>query len=154
MNPEMVKTNQKTARILVTFEAMNRLLFPVLIFLLFGLRLSAQTASDSIQKGVVADPRLQTLVSKHQEMNAHGKEKGYRVQIYFGGDKAKANEQKAKFLARYSSGINAYEVYEVPNFKIRVGDFRTKLEAYRFLKKIRVEFPSAFIVESEIEYPE
>jgi hypothetical protein len=137
---------------LVTFEAMKRLLF--LFFLVLSGGLSAQTASDSIQKGVNADPRLQTLVNKHAEVNASGKEKGYRVQIYFGADKAKANEMKAKFLGRYSGDIKAYEVYEVPNFKIRVGDFRSRLDAYRFLKKIRSEFPSAFLVESEIEYPE
>lgn len=144
----------KAARILVTFEAMNRILFLFFLVFLGNLPLGAQTASDSIQKGVNADPRLQTLVSKHEEVNANGKEKGYRVQIYFGADKAKANEMKAKFLARYSSDINAYEVYDVPNFKIRVGDFRSRMDAYRFLKKIRSEFPSAFIVESEIEYPE
>lgn len=153
-NLQKVKTDPKPARILVTFGAMIRFLFSFFFLLFFSPALSAQTASDSIQKGVVADPRLQTLVAKHDEVNTHKKAKGYRVQIYFGADKTKANEQKAKFLGRYPNDINAYEVYEVPNFKVRVGDFRTRLEAYRFLKKIRAEFPSAFIVESEIEYPE
>lgn len=139
---------------MVTFEAMKRPLFLFFLLIAGGLGLSAQTASDSIQKGVNADPRLQTLVSKHEEVNASGKERGYRVQIYFGGDKAKANEMKSKFLARYAGDMKAYEVYEVPHFKIRVGNFRTRLEAYAFLKKIRIEFPSAYIVDSEIEYPE
>ncbi len=139
---------------MVTFAVMKRLL--ALFFLLFLGHFSvlAQTASDSIQKDVHADPRLQTLVGKHVDVNAHGKEKGYRVQIYFGADKAKANEYKARFLGRYAGDIIAYEVYDVPNFKIRVGDFRSRMDAYRFLKKIKSEFPSAFIVESEIEYPE
>jgi hypothetical protein len=145
---------KKAAGILVTFGAMKRILSLFLLFLLVHCGLTAQTASDSIQKGVVADPRLQTLVGKHVEVNTHAKEKGYRVQIYFGADKAKANEFKAKFLNRYSGDVKAYEIYDVPNFKIRVGDFRSRLDAYRFLKKIKSEFPSAFIVESEIEYPE
>jgi hypothetical protein len=131
----------------------HRFLFLVLIFAgSFSLR--AQTAADTMQKGVDADPRLHTLVTKHTEVNAQGKGKGYRVQIYFGADKAKANEMKARFLAEYPSKIHAYELYDVPNFKIRVGDFRTRMDAYRFLKKIRAEFPQSFIVESEIEYPE
>lgn len=139
---------------MVTFEAMKRLHFLFFLVLLGNFPLLAQTASDSLQKDVHADPRLQTLVSKHEDVNAHGNEKGYRVQIYFGADKTKANEYKARFLGRYSGDIHAYEVYEVPNFKIRVGDFRSRMEAYRFLKKIKSEFPSAFIVESDIEYPE
>ena len=133
--------------------AMKHLLF--LFFLAFSsFTLSAQTAADSLQKDVHADPRLTTLVGKHGEVNAHGKEKGYRVQIYFGADKAKANEYKAKFLGRYAGDVKAYEIYDLPNFKIRVGDFRSRMDAYRFLKKIKSEFPSAFIVESEIEFPE
>ncbi len=132
---------------------MNRVFLLFLLVFALNNYVFGQTASDSLQKGVTADPRLQTLLSKHEEINTHGKEKGYRVQIYFGGDKTKANEFKARFLGRYSSEVIAYEVYDVPNFKIRVGDFRTKMDAYRFLKKIKSEFPSAFIVESEIEYP-
>jgi hypothetical protein len=75
------------------------------------------------------------------------------VQIYFGADKAKAKEIKSKFIAAYGSEARAYEIYEVPNFKIRVGDFRTRLEAYRFLRKIRADYPASFIVGCEIEMP-
>ncbi len=125
--------------------------FLLFLLLLAGVTVNAQTASDSLQKGVDCDPRLQTLVNKHTEVNAEVKNEGYRVQIYFGGDKAKAREAKSRFLSQHADDLRAYEIYEAPNFKIRVGDFRTKLEAYRLLKEIKADFPSAFIVESEIE---
>ncbi|MGL4596946.1 MAG: SPOR domain-containing protein [Bacteroidia bacterium] len=113
---------------------------------------TAQTAaSDSLQRGVDADARTTELVNKHAEINAKGKTKGYRVQIYFGVDNAKAKEVKSKFLSSYGTDAHGYVVYDLPNFKVRVGDFRTRMEAYRFLKKIKADFPSAFIVESEIE---
>jgi hypothetical protein len=115
---------------------------------------NAQTAADSLQKDVHGDPRLKVLVAKHNEVLRDGHVMGYRVQIYFGTDKAKAKEMKARFLASYASEARAYEIYEVPNFKIRVGDFRTRLEAYRFLKKIRADFPASFIVGCEIEQPQ
>ena len=131
-----------------------RQLFLFVLFCAGSFSLHAQTAADTLQKNVDADPRLHTLVQKHIEVNDKGKEKGYRVQIYFGADKAKASDFKSKFLAEYSSGVHAYEIYDVPNFKIRVGDFRTRMDAYRFLKKIRNDFPQSFIVESDIENPE
>lgn len=124
-----------------------------LIFVLSGfVCIHAQSPADTIQKDVSADPRLKVLVKKHTEVREKVNRKGYRIQIYFGADKTKAKEMKAKFLSRYSDKVHAYEIYEVPNFKIRVGDFRTRLEAYRFLKEIKAEFPTAFIVESDIEY--
>lgn len=128
-----------------------RMLF-ILLSGLFSMGLAAQNA-DSLQTGVHADPRLKVLVSKHKDVLTKGQQKGYRVQIYFGADKAKAKEIKSKFIAAYGSEARAYEIYEVPNFKIRVGDFRTRLEAYRFLKKIRADYPASFIVACEIEMP-
>jgi SPOR domain len=125
----------------------------ILSFILAGMGLlKSQTPADSVQKSTEADPRLAVLVKKHTESRREMKRKGYRIQIYFGADKAKAKEMKAKFLARYSEKAKAYDIYEVPNFKIRVGDFRSRLEAYRFLREIKGDFPTAFIVESDIEH--
>lgn len=113
----------------------------------------AQTPADTLQTGVHADPRLRMLVFKHNDVQKRGQANGYRVQIYFGTDKAKARDVKSRFLAAHASEAKAYEVYDQPNFKVRVGDFRTQLEAYRFLKKIRGEYPASFIVTSRIELP-
>ncbi|MBO4593599.1 MAG: hypothetical protein J5678_05350, partial [Bacteroidaceae bacterium] len=33
--------------------------------------------------------------------------------------------------------MQAYIVYDEPNFKVKVGDFRTRLEAYAFLQEIK-----------------
>lgn len=126
-------------------------LFLFLSLLIGFFRAGAQTAAPTPSVEVVADKRVGTLVEKHTEINQRGKSKGYRVQIYFGSDKAKAKEMKAKFLNLYGREMRAYEPYEQPNFKIRVGDFRTRMEAYRFWKKIKADFPTAFIVESDIE---
>jgi hypothetical protein len=130
--------------------------FVLIVFALLAWNLGkAQTSSpaDTLQTGVHADPRLKVLVSKHNDVLKRGQAQGYRVQIYFGTDKTKAKEMKSRFLASYASEAKAYEIYEQPNFKIRVGDFRSRLEAYRFLKKIRADFPASFIVGSKIEMP-
>lgn len=132
----------------------SRFLFVVFALLAWNIG-DAQTQgpADTLQTGVHADPRLKVLVSKHNDVLKRGQAHGFRVQIYFGADKAKAKEVKSRFLASYASEAKAYEIYEQPNFKIRVGDFRSRLEAYRFLKKIRADFPASFIVSSKIEQP-
>ncbi|MCU0432058.1 MAG: SPOR domain-containing protein [Bacteroidia bacterium] len=130
--------------------------FSLLFLLLLGsfvLRAQTSPATDSLQRDVNADPRLKTAVSKHAEVNANSKMKGWRVQIHYSADQDKAKSIKSKFLGKYASEAHAYITYDAPNFKVRVGDFRTQLEAYRFLKKIKAEYPEAFIVECEIEKP-
>jgi hypothetical protein len=122
------------------------------VIMICGFRLSAQTA-DTGKISLIQDHKIDELLAKQVEINSKTPIKGYRVKIHFGADKNKAKEVKAKFMSQFPD-VAAYEKYDQPNFNIRVGDFRTKLEAYRLLKELQQEFPSAFIVQDEIELPE
>ncbi|MGQ0827410.1 MAG: SPOR domain-containing protein [Bacteroidota bacterium] len=108
--------------------------------------------SDTGKVELVQDYKIKELLNKHVLINAETPVKGYRIKIHFGADKNKAKEIKTKFITRFPD-VPAYEKYDQPNFNIRVGDFRTKLEAYKFLKEVQIEFPSAFLVQDEIELP-
>jgi len=101
---------------------------------------------------VVQDTRIDALLNKKTEINkkTDGKTSGYRVQIHFGGDSQEAKKIKADFMNAHGD-VPAYYIYEQPNFKIRVGDFKTKLEAQKFLKQIKGDFPASFVVEDKIE---
>ena len=81
------------------------------------------------------DSLAYVLAQRHKKVNASKMTMpGYRIQIYFGNERIKAQEIKSSFLQNHSK-ISAYMVYHQPNFKVRVGDFRTRLEAVGFLKK-------------------
>lgn len=124
-----------------------------LLLVACGLKLTAQTHADTGKISLIQDHRIDELLSRSIENNSKTLVKGYRVKIHFGADKNKAKEVKAKFMTQFPS-VEAYEKYDQPNFNIRVGNFRTKLEAYKFLKQIQSEFPTAFIVQDDIEFPE
>lgn len=83
----------------------------------------------------------------HKRTN--GESDGYRIKIHFSADKSKAREVQSRFISKYNEVIT-YEEYQQPNFVINVGDFKTKLEAYELLKKIKEDFPYAFIVKSKV----
>ena len=119
----------------------------------------AQTSGDSLRQftvdsNIVQDKRVNELILKHVLINEakDGKMHGYRVQIHFGPEKVKALDVKTKFSTEYKD-ISSYLDYEQPYFKIRVGDFRTKLEAYKLQQEILIDCPGAFIVTDEIELP-
>lgn len=63
--------------------------------------------------------------------------KGYRIQIYSGPDREVAKATKISFMKRFPS-IRSYISYEVPYYKVKVGDFKSRqeaLELYRYLGK-------------------
>ena len=80
---------------------------------------------------------------------------GFRIQIFFdsgNNSKTKAQSIYEEFKAKYPD-IGAYLSFKSPNYKVRVGDFRTRLDAQRFLNEIIAEYPSAWIVADMIRFP-
>ena len=77
---------------------------------------------------------------------------GYRIVIYFDQDKSLVAQQKANFLARYD-GHEAYVDYVAPNYRVRVGNFRTRLEAEALKSELLAYFPTAVVVEDKIQLP-
>lgn len=116
--------------------------------------LKAQTmpiSKDSLTMN--ADQRITKLQQKYIELNKlKQSSSGYRIQIHFGNEREKAKEIKTKFLQAFPD-IPAYDSYQSPNFRVRVGDYRSKLEASKYLKQISASFPSSFIVTDNIKYP-
>ena len=76
---------------------------------------------------------------------------GYRVQVFL-GDRKGAEETKRQFLQRNPS-LPAYQSWLAPNWRLRVGDCRTRLEAERLLHELRPQYPGCFIVPDDIEMP-
>lgn len=80
---------------------------------------------------------------------------GYRIRIFF-DNKQKARNASEYAISKFKSahpGIAAYRSFSNPYFKVTVGDFRSKSEAIALLKEIKYEFPSAFVVKENINYP-
>ncbi len=99
------------------------------------------------------DSRIDDLITKQKDNNTLKQSMpGYRVQIYFGGVRQKAAEIKLDFTGKHPE-ISSYLTYLAPNFKVRVGDFRTRLEAQGFLKSIEGQYSTCFIVQDEIKLP-
>lgn len=102
------------------------------------------------------ESRIEAIVGKHIEVNQKAKGfPGYRVQVYFGsGSDAKNTAHKIRnSLNTAFPDYDSYLVYEAPYFKVRVGDFRNRNEAYKAFKIIQPSYPGAFIVDDLIGLP-
>lgn len=102
------------------------------------------------------DPDIERMLVWHIENNKiKNKIDGYRVEIFFSSDlnaKVNALNKKKEFLENYPEE-SVHVKYISPNFRVRVGDFRTKNEALKLYKEIKSTYPVAFIVADEIDFP-
>ena len=101
------------------------------------------------------DAAVRQALVRHVEKNASKSYSGFRIRLYFASSRT-AREESASVIRRFSAmypGIQAYRTYASPNFKVSVGNFRTRLEAEALLRQIKADFPDAFIVRERFKYP-
>jgi hypothetical protein len=102
---------------------------------------------------VVQDEKITLLADQYRKMSLSNPEvDGYRVQIFFdsgSNSKNKAASIKGEFETVYP-GIKSYLSYKEPYYRVRVGDFRTLIEAVGFQKKIANDYPNSFPVKDKI----
>ena len=99
------------------------------------------------------DPKIIQLVQyRHNWNDSVGTIPGYRVQIFQASgpnSRSFALEEKAKFI-RFYEEVPIYMKAEMPYFKIRVGDFESRLTALGFMSEIKTLYPNAIVVPDDI----
>jgi hypothetical protein len=127
--------------------------------LIAGLRsgFAQEVSKDSGSVTIYQDKLIDELVQKQVKLSVAGSnEDGYRIQIFSdSGNNSKTKAQSAmdEFLAKYPE-MKAYLVFKSPNYKVKIGDFRSRLDAIRYLNRISAEFPNAFIISDLINLPQ
>ncbi|MCK5338196.1 MAG: SPOR domain-containing protein [Bacteroidales bacterium] len=111
---------------------------------------------------IIQDPGIDTILQRHVQMNEalllntdNCAIDGYRIQIFEeSGNKSstRAREVMAEFSVKYPD-IPIYLTWQAPNFKVRVGDFGTRMSAEGFLNKIKRNYPIAWVIKDKIKYP-
>ena len=106
---------------------------------------------------VIKDPLIDTFIARRAAigktvLGGEAGSSGFRVQIYFGSSRQAAYDAQTKFLNEYPE-TPTYISYIEPNFKVQVGDFRSKLEAQKLQSQLTGMFPSMFIIPTKINPP-
>ena len=116
---------------------------PVLtaIFALFSLSLLAQEGSITIEQ----DPRIEQLMKLYAQVNS--KVDFYQIQVGFGSYQ-KAQNLKTKVDIDFPGWYSKIE-FESPTYRVRLGKFKTKLEAERKYLEVRKKYPDAMLLKPE-----
>ncbi|MBR1706377.1 MAG: hypothetical protein IJ721_06265 [Bacteroidales bacterium] len=98
---------------------------------------------------------VRAAFDRYVARNAERPLSGYRIRVFYDNDQtARArSESIARSIASAYPGTGVYRTFESPNFKVSVGDFRTKDEALKIYNELKVLYPTAFILKETINYP-
>ena len=100
-------------------------------------------------------PAVRAALTRQVSSNAGKSYSGFRIRLFFASNRT-AREESSAVIRRFNElfpHVEAYRSFSSPNFKVTVGNFRTRIEAEAFLRKVKGDFPDAFIVRERFKYP-
>jgi|SRR5271154_2144151 len=127
----------------------------VFICLLITTKLFAQTNSGSVV--VHKDARVDSLISKQIQINEETTRDsrrnipGYRILVVTSNDRNKVFNAKSQIYQQYPE-LQSYIMYQPPNYKLKLGNFKTQDEAQPYVDKFSKIYPTGvYIIHEMIE---
>ncbi len=117
-----------------------------------ALKLNAQSyMADTNSVVVFKDERIDKLTAKKEQISRGiiRSVNGFRVQLYNGNDRNLAMQMKTEFMRRFPAE-RSYLTYQLPNFRLRVGNFTSKKDASDFLNNVSIFFKGATVVNDQV----
>jgi SPOR domain len=115
---------------------------------------SVAYAQDSL---IYRDPRVDSLIKKQIQINevttreSRRNIPGFRIQVASSNDRNEVFAIKTKIYRLYPE-LKPYLIYQPPNYKLKVGNFKTPEEADPYLQKLIQSFPlGVYLVPDIIE---
>ena len=90
------------------------------------------------------EKKIKLLIEKYEQIQLYNSTiDGWRIQIAFADKKLDINKKKIMLLDRFPELDNIYLTYTSPYYRLRIGNFRNKLEAEKFKYEIKKYYPNA-----------
>ena len=116
---------------------------------------SAHAQTDSASVVVEKDARVDLLIKKQAQINEETTRDsrrnipGYRIQVINSSDRNKVFSVKTTIYQKYPD-LKPYLIYQAPNYKLKLGNFKTAEEAEPYLQQLTKLFPTGVYVIHDI----
>jgi hypothetical protein len=124
-----------------------RILRPLKSVLLYTILLNCyHTAKAQNQNSTLnQDPKFEQLLNEKRKINANlPYTDRYKIQI-FNGPSETAKKTLIEFKQEFKN-LDGTIIFNTPNYKVWVGNFRTRMEAERNLVEIKKNYKTVFLI--------
>ena len=110
--------------------------------------LAAQTEDGTVR--IESSAHIDQMLAQKKKYNKSlEKFQGFKIQIYYGSEK-ECYEVKEEFKSLFPD-IATSIIFSTPQWKLQIGNYRTRLEADHSMVNIKKEYPSAIVLATEID---
>lgn len=117
--------------------------------------LLAVTAFGQGNVEIIKDSRIDVLVRNEGAIPPGETSQqivGYRVQLFFDSNKSSVDNARSRFVSQFPK-VDTYVEFVAPHYFLKVGDFRTHMEAEKVKAEAESQFPTSFVVKENVNLP-
>ena len=104
---------------------------------------------------VQQSPAVRQAVLRYVQSNGEKPLSGFRIRVFYDNSPQARTRSESieKSLKEQYPELEVYRGFESPNYKVFIGDFRSKDEALRVFNALKKTYPTAYIIKETINYP-
>jgi hypothetical protein len=116
-----------------------------LLLLLAFFSITTKMVAQNSNLTLNSDPKFEQLLSEKRKSNLNlSYSDRYKIQIYNGASE-NAKKTLSEFRQEYKN-LDATIIFNTPNYKVWIGNFRTRMEAERYLVDIQKNYKNVFLI--------
>ena len=103
---------------------------------------------------IIQSDEVRQTLDNHVRSNASKSLLGYRIRVYSdNGPQARGRSGSIANTLREELDVAVYRTFDSPNYRVTVGDFRSREEALRYYHLLKDSYPTVYIIKEFINYP-
>ena len=119
----------------------HNLLYFFILSSLFCFKSNAQDGKTNIS----VDPKIDQLLKEKRKLNTSlFLNEGYKIQIFYGN--SEESKKKLQEFKKEFKDLDGTIIFNSPNYKVWIGNFKTRIEVERAMVDIKKKYPTALII--------
>ncbi|RTL13572.1 MAG: SPOR domain-containing protein [Flavobacteriaceae bacterium] len=123
----------------------NRSKHNLLYFFILSSFMCLETVAQDSKTATTVDPKIDQLLKEKRKLNTSlFLNEGYKIQIFYGN--SEESKKKLQEFKKEFKDLDGTIIFNSPNYKVWVGNFKTRIEVERAMIDIRKKYPTALII--------
>ncbi|MQP25308.1 SPOR domain-containing protein [Flavobacterium sp. LMO8] len=117
----------------------------LLYFFILSSFLCLSSRAQDGKTNVSVDPKIDQLLKEKRKLNISlFLNEAYKIQIFYGN--SEESKKKLQEFKREFKDLDGTIIFNSPNYKVWVGNFKTRIEVERAMVDIKKKYPTALII--------
>ena len=117
----------------------------LLYFFILSSFLCLSSRAQDGKTNVSVDPKIDQLLKEKRKLNTGlFLNEAYKIQIFYGN--SEESKKKLQEFKREFKDLDGTIIFNSPNYKVWIGNFKTRIEVERAMLDIKKKHPTALII--------